>query len=77
MNWNSCIEAGVALGAGRELCIVARREHGRSWRIDDHVPFMIRHHTIDTYADDQNLMGLVHRCARPFRRQLIASGNMV
>jgi hypothetical protein len=73
VNLNACIEAGIALGAERQLNIVARRGASDRWKLDDHLPFMIRHNTVETYEDDQHLIGLVHRYARPFRRRIIAA----
>ena len=73
VNVNACIEAGIALGADRQLNIVARRGASDRWKLDDHLPFMIRHNTVETYEDDQHLIGLVHRYARPFRRRIIAA----
>lgn len=72
VNQNACIEAGIAMGARRQLNIVARRGEQDKWKLDD-LPFMIRHNTVETYADDQHLIGLVHRYARPFRRRIIAA----
>jgi hypothetical protein len=71
VNWNTCIEAGIALGAGTPIQIVARRQAGESWMIKDSLPFMLRDHSIGTYADDQNLMALIHKSVRPFRRRIL------
>lgn len=72
VNWNSCIEAGIAMGARRQLHIIARRKATDRWRIDKSLPFMIRHNSVETYCDDQHLIALVHKFSRPFRRRVIA-----
>lgn len=71
VNWNSCIEAGIAMGAGRHLHIIAWRGPRENWRLDQHLPFMIRHNSIETYRDDPHLLALIHRLARPFRRRIL------
>ena len=71
VNWNTCIEAGIALGAGTPIQIIARRQVGESWMIKDNLPFMLRDHSIGTYADDQHLMALIHKSVRPFRRRIL------
>jgi len=72
VNWNTCIEAGIALGAGRPLHVIARRARGETWSIHDSIPFMLRSDDVSTYADDAELVALVHRLTRPYRRRLIA-----
>jgi hypothetical protein len=71
VNVNACIEAGIAMGAGRQLHIIARRGARDAWRMEEHLPFMIRHNTVETYPDDQHLVAIVHRYARPFRRRVL------
>jgi hypothetical protein len=71
VNWNTCIEAGIALGAGTPIQIIARRQVGETWMIKDNLPFMLRDHAIETYADDQRLMALIHKSVRPFRRRIL------
>ncbi|MEO8495862.1 MAG: hypothetical protein ABI614_12375, partial [Planctomycetota bacterium] len=71
INWNTCIEGGIALGAGTPLQIIARRAVDENWTLKDNLPFMIRDNSIGTYPDDQHLMAIIHRAARPFRRRYL------
>lgn len=74
VNWNTCIEAGIALGAGRQVHMIGRKGAHDTWSREN-LPFMIRHNTVETYSDDQELMALVHRYARPFRRRIVAASQ--
>lgn len=69
-NENTCIEAGIAMGAGVRLQITARRGPQDRWKVAK-LPFMIRHHDVATYGDDQHLMAIIHRTVRPFRRRIL------
>jgi len=71
VNWNTCIEAGIAMGATNPMHAIARRAETDKWQIKDHLPFMIRDNTVQTYRDDQYLIGLVHKYARSLRRRII------
>ncbi|MBN1458944.1 MAG: toll/interleukin-1 receptor domain-containing protein [Armatimonadetes bacterium] len=71
VNWNTCIEAGIAMGARNRMHAIARRAETDKWKIKDHLPFMIRDNTVQTYRDDQHLIGLVHKYARSMRRRVI------
>jgi hypothetical protein len=73
VNWNTCIEAGIAMGAGRTLHMIARRSPRDRWQIKEHLPFMVRDNTVQVYADDQDLMGLAHKFARTLRRRIIGT----
>lgn len=73
VNLNTCIEAAVAMGAGNEMHAFARRVATDTWAIRDHLPFMIRDDTVETYLDDQDLIGLVHKYARSLRRRVICA----
>lgn len=61
---NTCIEAGIALGAGVELYLIA----GGPRRTP---AFMFRHKNVFDYHDDVELIGLVHKLALPHRRRVI------
>lgn len=53
-NLNTCIEAGIALGAQRRLHLIAGAPRRRP-------PFMFRDQQVWHYADDGDLVGLIHR----------------
>jgi hypothetical protein len=61
---NTLIEAGVALGSGTRLHLVARGEQ-RAPR------FMFRGIEVHFYIDELQLIGKVHRIARPYRRRIL------
>jgi hypothetical protein len=65
-NLNSCIEAGVALGATRRLHLVAAAPRRRP-------PFMFRDQQVWHYSDDTDLVGRVHQIAYPYRRRVLNS----
>lgn len=71
VNWNTCIEAGIAMGARNRMHAIARRAETDKWKIKDHLPFMIRDNTVQIYQDNQYLIGLVHKYARLLRRRII------
>lgn len=60
-NLNTCVEAGVALGAGRRLHLVAAAPRRRP-------PFMFRDQQVWHYTDAADLAGRIHRIAYPYRR---------
>jgi hypothetical protein len=76
INWNSCIEAGIALGAGRPVQVIMRRGAGDTWTISKDLPFMLRDNQLGEYSDDQHLIGLIHKFARPYRRRVIAAASI-
>jgi len=63
-NINTCIEAGVALGAGRRLHLIAAGPRRRP-------PFMFRDQQVWHYANETELLGTVHRIACIYRRRVL------
>lgn len=63
-NLNTCIEAGMAVGAGTRFHLVARKPRRRP-------PFMFRDQQVWYYGDDVELLGIVHRIAHPYRRRVL------
>jgi hypothetical protein len=63
-NVNVCIEIGMALALGRRIEVFARGESRRP-------PFMLRALQMPTYRDDVELLALVHKLVRPYRRRVI------
>lgn len=62
--YNTCIEAGIARGADRELYLVAQGER--------HTPlFMFRDMNVRYYNNVVELMAIVHKILRPYRRKII------
>jgi hypothetical protein len=68
-NLNTCIEAGVALGAERRLHLVAAGPRRRP-------AFMFRDHQVWYYDDEVDLLGLAHRIGHPYRRRIL-NGELV
>jgi len=63
-NLNTCIEAGMGLAAGTNVELFARGKPRRP-------PFMLRDLQMDTYEDEVELLGLVHKLARRYRRRIL------
>jgi hypothetical protein len=64
-NLDVCIEAGMALAAGRNLVLTAQ---GRPRS----TPFMLRHGgQLTTYADEVGQLAAIHKVARPYRRRVL------
>jgi len=63
-NLNSCIEAGIAIGAKRPLRLVACGQRGK-------IPFMLSNHQIYNYNDDLEFLGIIHQITFPYRRRVI------
>ena len=63
-NLNTCIEAGIALGAKRNLHLVACGPRHKP-------PFMFRDQQVWYYNNDVELLGIVHNLVRPYRRRII------
>lgn len=63
---NTCIEAGAARGAGVDCTLVARKPYQQQ-------PFMLRGMELKTYDDTVDLLAIVHRAARAYRRKLLPS----
>jgi hypothetical protein len=62
-NLNTCIEAGMGLAAGTNVELVARRRPRRP-------PFMLRDLQLPTYENEVDLLGLVNKIARRYRRRI-------
>ena len=65
-NLNTCIEAGIARGAQRRCYLMAQGPPRRP-------PFMFRDQQVWYYADDTELIGLIHRLIYPHRRRVLNS----
>jgi hypothetical protein len=63
-NLNTCIEAGIARGAGTRFHLAARTPRRRP-------PFMFRDQQVWHYANDIELLGRIHRIAYPYRRRVL------
>ena len=63
-NLNTCIEAGIARGAGTRMHLVA---HGPPRR----PPFMFRDLQVWHYDNDVEFLGLMHRILYPYRRRVL------
>ena len=63
-NLNTCVEAGIALGAKRPLHLVACGPRHKP-------PFMFRDQQVWYYENDVELLGIVHNLVRPYRRRII------
>lgn len=65
-NLNTCIEAGIALGTKRQLRIVACEPRERT-------PYMLSNQQVFPYANDVELLGIIHRITFPYRRRVLNS----
>lgn len=63
-NLNTCIEAGMSLAAGTNVELLARGKPRRP-------PFMLRSLQMPTYDSDMELVAVLHRILRPYRRRVI------
>lgn len=65
-NINTCIEAGIALGAQKadKLFLLQTGDRKRP-------PFMFRHLQVRSYQDDLFLIALIHKIVYPYRRRII------
>ena len=63
-NLNTCIEAGIARGAGRPLHLVSAGPRTQP-------PFMLRDYEVGYYKDDVELLGLAHKIAYEYRRRVL------
>jgi hypothetical protein len=63
-NLNTCIESGIARGTNTKLHLVAKEPRQRP-------PFMFRDLQVFHYADDTELLAVVHRVLHPYRRRII------
>jgi hypothetical protein len=69
-NLNTLIEAGVARGAGARLHLISRPAQTGELR----TRFMLRDLEVNWYRDPLELVGVVYRLARRYRRQVIQPG---
>jgi len=63
-NLNTCIEAGIAVGAKTPLHLVAGGQRHKP-------PFMFRDQQVWYYENDIELLGIIHNLVRPYRRRII------
>lgn len=63
-NLNTCIEAGAARGAAVDCTLVASKPYQQQ-------PFMLRGMELKTYDDEVDLLAIVHRAARAYRRKVL------
>jgi hypothetical protein len=73
-NVNTCIEAGVAMGARRPLLVSALDPLSFDPAVVDRttqIPFMFRNSQIQWYDSDVDFLAKVHRLARVMRRRIL------
>lgn len=63
-NLNTCIEAGVAIGANVPLNLLSGDERHKP-------PFMFRDRQVWHYQDDLDLIGIIHKLVLPYRRYIL------
>jgi hypothetical protein len=63
-NLNTCIEAGIAIGANVPLNLLSGDERHKP-------PFMFRDRQIWHYQDDLELLGIIHKLVLPYRRYIL------
>ena len=63
-NLNTCIEAGIAIGANVPVHLISEDERHKP-------PFMFRDRQIWHYQNDLDLLGIVHKLVLPYRRLTI------
>ena len=63
-NLNTLIEAGIALGAGTRLNLMAQGPRRSP-------PFMFRNKEVEFYNNDVELLGKVHNIIYPYRRRIL------
>ncbi len=63
-NINTLIEAGIARGANKQFYLVASGPRCRP-------PFMFRDQQVWHYADDIQLLGIIHKIVYPYRRRVL------
>ena len=63
-NLNTCIEVGIARGAGCNYHLIAKTPRKRP-------PFMFRDQQVWFYKDDVELLGLIHKILFPYRRRVM------
>jgi hypothetical protein len=73
-NLNTCIEAGIAMGARRPVFVTALDPASCNLEVRDkttQLPFMFRNHSIQWYADAVDFLAKIHRLALSTRRRII------
>ena len=73
-NLNTCIEAGIAMGARRPVFVTALDPASCNPEVRDkttQLPFMFRNHSIQWYADAVDFLAQIHRLALATRRRII------
>lgn len=63
-NLNTCIEAGVGIGAGVPVHLVSDDVRHKP-------PFMFRDRQVWHYESDMDLLGIVHKLVLPYRRNIL------
>jgi hypothetical protein len=61
---NTCIETGIAMGAGVRVHLLARGPRRQP-------PFMFRHMQVEYFDDDTSLLGIIHQLSFPYRRHVL------
>src|SRR4029077_18070222 len=73
-NLNTCIEAGIAMGAERPVFVTALDPASCNPEVlnkTTQLPFMFRNHSIQWYADAVDFLAKIHRLAFATRRRII------
>ena len=73
-NLNTCIEAGIAIGARRPVFVTALDPATIDPQVKDkttQIPFMFRNHNIQWYPNDAGFLAKIHWLARSTRRRII------
>lgn len=70
VNLNTCIEAGIAIGANRALVVLVNGKEDTGGKTET-LPFMLRNCQIIYYADEVELVGKLYRALASFRRRLM------
>ncbi|MEO8971769.1 MAG: toll/interleukin-1 receptor domain-containing protein [Ktedonobacteraceae bacterium] len=65
-NINSCIEAGMAVGANRPLVLIGNG-------VRHQPPFMLGNYQMYSYDNNLEMLGIIHKLVFPFRRRIINS----
>ena len=73
ININTCIEAGIAMSAGRPLLLTSidPTKVGAATSKTASVPFFFKNHEIEWYANDLEFLAATHKIARLLRRRII------
>jgi hypothetical protein len=74
INLNTCIEAGIAIGAKRPVFVSALDPASFDANVTDRttqIPFMFRNNQVHWYANEQDYLARMHRLARLMRRRIL------